>query len=456
MKNKFILLIMAVVLVSIGSVLAEPSLTVEKIEKNSIIVAELDNPVVYELVINNSGERGIFKIYTLVGVRIEPDKEFELLPGETTLEVRGFPSEELRKKRGFVKFEYQIWGRDLGILKDKLLMNIVTLEELFSLEAEPLHPDDSYAEVIIKNRENINLENVTLGIESVFFGERKEISLGPYEEAKVSVRVDKEGIEKIVAGAYIFSARIGVDGVETDVEGIINFLEKEGMYIEEFSEGFIVKKTVSKKTNMGNTPVTARVELKKDIVSRLFTTTSAEPESVERKGLFVFYVWEESIGPDESFAVEITTNYTFPFILIVLIVFIGVVVWVYSQKAVSLNKKVSLVRTKGGEFALKVRIRVKSRKAVDKVKLVDSLPSMTKLFKGFGKMPDKIDKTKRRLIWDIGDMTRGETRVYSYIIYSKLNIVGRFELPVARVLFEKEGKMKEVGSNRAFFMAEKN
>ena len=40
------------------------------------------------------------------------------------------------------------------------------------------------------------------------------------------------------------------------------------------------------------------------------------------------------------------------------------------------------------------------------------------------------------------------------IIYSKVNVFGRFELPPALASFEKNGKKENVFSNRAFFVSE--
>ena len=87
----------------------------------------------------------------------------------------------------------------------------------------------------------------------------------------------------------------------------------------------------------------------------------------------------------------------------------------------------------------------------DNIQIIDKLPEMTKLYEKFGKMPNRIDHSTRRLFWDIPRLNKGEERVFSYILYSGLNIVGRFELPAATAVFERDGKTEEVYSNRAFF-----
>jgi hypothetical protein len=288
----------------------------------------------------------------------------------------------------------------------------------------------------------------------VFFDSVKKVSLEPFGDVNVSVEIDKSRISKLIAGPYIFNAGISVDDASVSYEGIINYLEKEDSAEKKESSGILTRETKIIRENTGNVPISGTIEIKKDIISRLFTSFSESPLSSERKGLIVEYSWEKNLGPGESFVIVITTNYTFIAILIVLVVLIGFLVWLYSLTAIKLHKSVSFVKTKGGEFALKVKIRVKARKSVDGLKIIDRLPYMTKLYEGFGKKPDKIDEASRRLFWDVLYLNRGEERVFSYIIYSKLRAMGRFELPSARAMFEKDGKKQEVVSNKAYFVSE--
>jgi hypothetical protein len=51
-------------------------------------------------------------------------------------------------------------------------------------------------------------------------------------------------------------------------------------------------------------------------------------------------------------------------------------------------------------------------------------------------------------------MQPGERRVFSYIIYSKIGVLGKFALPQATAVYERDGKVKETHSNQAFFMLE--
>jgi hypothetical protein len=68
--------------------------------------------------------------------------------------------------------------------------------------------------------------------------------------------------------------------------------------------------------------------------------------------------------------------------------------------------------------------------------------------------PDKIDSANRRIHWNIGDLNSGEVRMFTYIIYSKVGVVGKFALPKALSVFEHNGRIHEVNSNKVFFMSD--
>ncbi|MEK6855466.1 MAG: hypothetical protein AABX73_04555 [Nanoarchaeota archaeon] len=451
--KKYLLALPILIILAFQLVLAV-DLEIKKIDRGSVVISELNNPAIFDFIINNKGSGDNFEIYSLVGVSMSPRGTFELPSGKTTIEVNAYPSEEIRKIYGFYQFEYQIKGQNSGIMKDNLLIKIVTLPETLEIVAEPITPSDSSALITIKNKENTNIENIKMEFISPFFETSKEISLKPYEQAKVQIEIDTEKSRKMLAGSYPLILNVQIKNAKTEIKSYIDYLEKEGTSFEKQSQGFIIKKTALTRTNEGNIPAKAVIEIKKDFISRLFTTTSPEPSSINRKSLYVTYVWEKEIGPDEFLTISSTTNYTIPFIIIILIIAITLLVKIYSQTPLILSKKVSFVRTKSGEFALKVTLYAKAKKHVDKIQIIDKLPAMTKLYEKFGKTPDKIDHNSNRLFWNIDKLTAGEERIYTYIIYSRFNIVGRFELPAATAIFEKDGKTEEVWSNRTFFAAE--
>jgi hypothetical protein len=65
-----------------------------------------------------------------------------------------------------------------------------------------------------------------------------------------------------------------------------------------------------------------------------------------------------------------------------------------------------------------------------------------------------FDSSTNRVKLTIPQLNQGEERVISYIVYSKMNIVGKFELPSALVVYELNGKTQDVNSNIAYFMGD--
>ena len=151
----------------------------------------------------------------------------------------------------------------------------------------------------------------------------------------------------------------------------------------------------------------------------------------------------------------VKTNWVIPLFLVLFVVVIVALTRYYSSTDLTLRKRVSFVKAKGGEFALKVSIIVNAKKHVERVNIIDRLPSLVKIYERFGgEKPTRINEKTRRIEWDLDKLDEGETRVLSYIIYSKIGVIGKFALPEATAIHEQEGKIHESSSNKAFFIAE--
>ena len=140
---------------------------------------------------------------------------------------------------------------------------------------------------------------------------------------------------------------------------------------------------------------------------------------------------------------------------ILLIIAIVILTKQFSRTNLSLKKRVTFVKAKGGEFALKVSVMITARKFVERVNVIDRLPPITKLHERFGgETPRKIDVHNRRLEWYFDRLQEGESRMISYIIYSRIGVLGKFALPKTTAIYEKDGEVHEAESNQAFFIAE--
>lgn len=429
-------------------------LDVEKTEINPTVIAELNEPATFTFEIRNNGPADYFEIYTLLGVSMTPKGTFYLNSGERQLiEVGVYPSKNIRETyKGPFAFEYQIKGTDEGIFKDKLRIKIVELEDVFEIHEVKL-TDREQASIIIENKEDISLENVEISLSSNFFETTQVLSFMPYEEKTINIELS-DNIQGLVAGQYVLEAEIKYKEIKSTTESLIDYLENGGISVDRESSGFIIKTTTVTKSNEGNIPLEAEIIEKSNVLSRLFITYSEKPTSSVRSGPVIEYTWESELKPGESLSIEYTTNYTIPFILLILIIAITLGVKIYTQTNLVIRKRVSFVRTKGGELALKVTLRVRAKKHLDNVEIIDRLPMMTKIYEKFGIRPDKIEEKTRRMFWNLKTLNAGEERVFTYIIYSKINIVGKFELPSALAIYEMNGKTFRANSNKTYFVSE--
>jgi len=433
------------------------SIQVEKKVVSDIVVSELDEPAVINFTITNRGGDDNFEIYSLVGVDFTPRGTFNIPGGQTReVEARAYPDEQLRYRPGLINFAYKIKGQGAEIYTDTLTINVVNFKDAIYLSSDNINVGDSEVKISFKNEFNFNYPELKVRFSSSFFKDFEQtFSLKPLETKQVTIPLDKSKVLGLSAGKYLISAEVEVGGVKQDFTGIVNYLEKSGLVVREENSGIIFRENLVEKINEGNIPTLSEIVIKKDIISRLFTQIDSEPTQVYRKGLSVYYSWSKELKPGESLIAKANTNYLYPLLIMAVILLLAYFVYVYTFSSLIIRKRVGFVKAKGGEFALKVSIFVSSRKFVEKISIVDRFPGIVKLYERFGAFPpDKVDHLNRRLEWNIESLQPGEERVFSYIVYSKVGVVGRFELPPTVAVYEKDGKILETRSNKAFFMNE--
>ncbi len=450
--NYKIILIALMILLPIASA---ANLHVEQIEKNNIIFTEYNNNATFKLQITNNEDRGDeFQIYSLVSVTIYPKEFFRIGKGETiTLDITPIPGREIMKeKRGIYAFEYQIKGKNTGYFKDNLAIKILEAKDAIDVIVDNVKLNANDVNLRIKNKEKIKINDVKIVVKSKFFEFVETLTLNEEEEKSFSVPIILEN--QVEAGEYEVEILYESNDKKSSETATLNYLEADSISVSEDTKGFIIKKTTTTKKNEGNVPAVARIVAKRNILTRLFTVYSDRPTSSQRSGIFVDYSWEKELGVNESYTVIVTTNYTLPFVMVLLVIAVALLTRFLVTSKVIIKKRVAFVRTKGGEFALKVALRIKANKDVSHVILADRIPGHAKLYNKFAVHPHRIDESTRKLEWEIPHLNAGEERVFTYVIYSKINIVGSFELSAASASFEHDGQREHVFSNKTYFAAE--
>tara|TARA_Y100000310_G_scaffold135179_1_gene134051 strand:- start:381 stop:1727 length:1347 start_codon:yes stop_codon:yes gene_type:complete len=436
------------VLLIILSISSVSALTINAESESNVIVPEINHPAKFNLTITGA-EEGSYTIYTLTDVEIKPKSPFQLYPRINNIEIFVYPRAQL-SERGLYVFNYNI-----GETQDKLIVNIVDLEDLIEISSDSIDPLSNQVTFYVENKENAVVNNLKAKFTSIIFDSEQEFNLQPSGRTEITVNVDSDKLRKTRAGTYIVKGEFETaDGTKT-ISGKIYIGEKKNIITEEDGSGFLIRTKTITKINAGNVNENVKIIIKKNIISRLFNSFNTEPTSVERSSLGITYEWNKQLGPSETLAVKTSTNYIFPLLIIIAAIVIIYGFRRFIQTKIEIRKSVSPIRTKGGEFALKVKLIVKARKTIENVSLIDRIPRMVKIYKKFGTLkPDKIDAENRRIQWDIGDLNAGEERIFSYIVYSKIGVVGKFTLPAALAVFETIGEIHEVESNKVFFLSE--
>ena len=434
------------------------AIDLEITEKDSkqVMVVGLDNPATFDLEITNNGETDEFHFFNLIGFNMEP-KESILINKNTTKEVKVvlYPRSGI-ELRNYYGLQYFIRASDSSEQKERLVIKIIDLENAFEIGAEDIDPESNSLNIYIHNKEDFDFKSLKVNFNSKFFELEEDFDLGPNKRKDFTIQLNKDDFKKLTAGFYTLNAEISIEDLTAEIEGIIKFVEKN--IIEEITkeQGGIISVILIEKINNGNTIHSEEIVIKKNIVSRLFTSFNPEPNIVERAGTTIYYTWNRNIKPGETFQIRVKTNWFYPLLLIIFIIGIIILVKKSTSTNVIIRKKVSYVKAKGGEFALKVTLFINSKTYVERINIVDRLPPLMKVYERFGgEKPSRISEEARIIEWDFEKLEQGEIRTLSYIIYSKkIGIMGKFALPPATAIYQKQGKIKESISNKAYFITE--
>jgi len=448
-----VVLIISLIIASLALVSAELDITKKQI--STVAIKDLNKPAMFTLDLTNKGITDSFSIYSTVGLDMLPKESFEILAGETkSVAISIFPTLPLKVSPDYINFEYKLKGTNTPVQIDELAISIVNLKDAFEFYIDSINPDSETAKIHFNNKYGESLENVHMEFSSVFFSETLNFSATALEKKELDAKLDKTKMRELLAGPYIVNAKVRIGEVSGETSTIMKFEEKAGIETKELTEGFFARRTEIEKLNKGNMNTDVSIVITKNLFSALFTTVNIDPSRKEFSGLKINYVYQKQIAPGESLKVVAKTNWWILILIIVIAILLWYIVDKYVKNKLVISKHILRVRTKGGEFALKITLNVKARDYVERIRLLDRLPPMVKIFENFGNVPEKLDEKNRRVEWNMQALAKGEQRTFSYIIYSKIGMVGRFELPKATAIYEFEGKVKEAESNDAFYSNE--
>lgn len=453
MKKIFIALLILTLVFPIVSPL---NLTVNQENQDPFYLVGTNESIFFNVSIYNIGGSETINLYNLAGFEMYPMEKMSIASGETKfIDVELKPLKQI-EVRGQYGVTYYIKSTDNEQQEEILSMNVIDLSDAIEIGFSDLDPSLNNFNIYLQNTD-YSFEDLSVHFSSQFFDLEETFDLAPNELKEFEVSLNRENFKQIMAGFYTLRTNFEYKGIKAEVEKPIKFVEKDIIESNEEDSGIIIREKIITKDNLGNVVSTSHTTVKKNILSRLFTTFSPKPTSVDRQGWSIYYTWVGELEPGEQQQIIVKTNWLFPLLIIL---FIGVIVFFarqYSNSDLVLRKRAKFIRAKGGEFGIKISIIAHANKYVENITLTDRLPNLVKLYERFGnEQPTKIDTKKRKIEWNLGTLEQGEKRIVNYVVYSKLGIVGKFALPKAFAIFQRNGEIKETSSNRTFFIAEQD
>lgn len=450
----FIFLILVIACIACPAAYAE--IEIEKEAIASTVVKEFTTPAIFNLTIRNKNiQTDYFKVDTLLDITLQPSGSFKIEGNsEKNILLKAFFSKKAREQYiGNYAFSYYVKGQTTGIKEDSLMVKIVPLKDAVDIiMPESISMKDKILTITIDNKENVVLE-LEVSVESELFEKKESISLVSYEQRDITAELDPAKVWK-EAGTYDVTITLAAEDYKLPLERSIKLEPLIDIETEEKKLNLIFyQKTTITKTNIGNVPQKATVELKKTSFAKGFTSFNIEPTSVEQEGNMLVHRWEKELGLGESLIVKSATNFMLPLVLLLVVVAVALLYYYYKSHELTIKKKAVKARTKTGEFVVKVALFIKNRgEEASKIKVIDKLPILAKLHERFGVIkPDKVERSK--LTWHIDKLAKGEKRTFSYVVYSTVKVVGRLELPAAEATYVSKEKEKRAKSNRVYIIS---
>jgi hypothetical protein len=423
---------------------------------------------VYEVVISNFEQNDAsYQIYT-----IDPGWNTKVEPLDTTvppqsqrtfmLYLRPASSAKADQAQGVtVNFKDLSTG---SVIKKPLFVVIrentqgpayppnVNLDVLMPYDIDPRNPIPLRLD--IRNRNQLNLSNITILVSSPQFSAQESVSLPPLSEKtkdieRISVPATTMPGEQEMNIQLVYQGKVIAQLVK-------NYRIKEytqvTQQVSEQSFFFKTEKTIEI-TNEGNVKNTAIVSVPTSFIKSLFISSNLPYESEVRDGVRVIF-WSIPLDPYGTRSFTYTENYRI-LVLLFLLALISAIVYLLLRSPVIAVKEAVAIPHGGGVSDIKVRVFVKNRSAklIQGIQVTDRVPSLADVVKS--ESPGSMSPTKMAtsekggtlLRWDLEVLEPFEERILTYQVKSKLKIIGHMKLPNAKIRFTVNSKERAVYSN---------
>ncbi len=329
----------------------------------------------------------------------------------------------------------------------------------------PLRPLDPRRPAILslalKNKYNVQLDNMRVQVQSDLFNGEQTVSLGPLGKKDIEFQLklaenQQEGKYDLTVRASLPNNKIVWDKKETLVVSKYGAVQQ----VVEEEQGFFTGGETVTHTNSANTVTEDVYEKQLGTLAYYVSTFDPVPSKITKEESGYRVQWVTSLNPGQRVVLRYRTNYGKP--LLMGLILLGIIVAVYKAKKrfLYIKKRVLLLHTeKGGVGIMKVVVEVRNNSGHDlpNVSIMDKVPKMINAPTDFGmhkpvqvkQMPDGV-----LLIWRFPLLRKGQEITVSYKVATKTQVMGRMVLPRA-VVKSLVGMKKYMGHSSVVHLRER-
>lgn len=296
--------------------------------------------------------------------------------------------------------------------------------------------------IYLRNRNVLEIKNMTLIISSKLINKEINIPFTPLEEKTQSLVFTLDKYQLPLDDTL--EVKVIVRNVTINTKSIPIKIVPYTTLIEDITvkKSFLKSLKIINLTNDGNTLNEEDYLVPITFFQNVFTTTQPQMNVVNKEKKYLVY--KSNLNPLESQVISIETNYR---IIVYVILIIGLSIFTYFRyrSPILIKKRVIPIHGESGgvsEFHIRLLIMNRTKQPVENVGVREIIPKIVQMIKedNVGTLqPSKVikhDKKGTLVKWDINYLEPYEERIITFKILSKLGIVGGFLLPKTKVKYE--------------------
>ncbi len=312
-------------------------------------------------------------------------------------------------------------------------------------------------DVLVRNRNPLDIGNLGIKIRGGLFLKDHNISLGPLQERStefiftLSDPLEPPGRHALSVEVYYRDEKIVDATKEYETIGYSELVTEDANTTQLFRA-----RRAFTAFNAGNVENTFTKAVPVSRFARLFTKTDPPAQLTVQSGRPTFK-WAVPVQAQEAVTVSMITDYRSLAIVAAALLLLVLGYFVFRNPLVAYKDAMIQDSHTGDLQVIKVRLFVKNRtrRTIHNVRVMDKIPVFGTLHDegGLGTVrPAKVVKGAKRgtlLRWDLPVIEPYEERILAYKVKSTLKVIGGMNLPAASVRFDTAAGVERVATTNS-------